>query len=121
MVASKLDLSDENNRAVTKERALAWCSSNGNIPYFETRYNFNQCHISIACAFTCNVIVFSAKAGTGVADAFDSVANAFGQKLQRFVSRNEIYLPICSSDAPASADVTISQLSSNPNEGKKCC
>lgn len=42
----------ENMRAVAKKRASAWSEENGNMPYFET----------------------SAKEGTGVSDAFTTLA-----------------------------------------------
>lgn len=33
-MGNKIDL--ENQRVVSQKRALAWCQSKGNIPYFET-------------------------------------------------------------------------------------
>lgn len=34
VLGNKIDL--ENQRVISQKRALAWCSSKGNIPYFET-------------------------------------------------------------------------------------
>ena len=34
VLGNKIDL--ENQRSVSQKRALAWCTSKGNIPYFET-------------------------------------------------------------------------------------
>jgi len=51
LLGNKIDL--ENNREVSRKQALKWCQENGNIVYYET----------------------SAKAGTGVQDAFLTLAN----------------------------------------------
>jgi GTPase SAR1 family protein len=39
VIGNKIDL--EQQRVVSQKRALAWCQSKGDIPYFETRYTFS--------------------------------------------------------------------------------
>lgn len=58
VLGNKVDV-DESQRAVSKKRALAWCESKGNIPYFET----------------------SAKEAINVDEAFQTIAkNALSQE-----------------------------------------
>jgi len=56
LLGNKIDR--EGKRVISEKRALKWCEDNGNVPYFEV----------------------SAKAGTGVADAFQSLADTCVQR-----------------------------------------
>jgi len=65
VLGNKCDL--ENQRVVSQKRALGWCQSNGNIPYFET----------------------SAKEAINVETAFQTIArNALKQETE-----DDLYIP----------------------------
>ncbi|KAF2293126.1 hypothetical protein GH714_037397 [Hevea brasiliensis] len=52
LLGNKIDVDGGNNRAVSERKALDWCASKGNIPYFETSakedYNIDEAFLCVA-------------------------------------------------------------------------
>ncbi|GAA0140986.1 small GTPase [Lithospermum erythrorhizon] len=52
MLGNKIDIDGGNSRVVSEKKAMEWCASKGNIPYFETSakedYNVDDAFVSVA-------------------------------------------------------------------------
>lgn len=100
VLGNKIDL--ENQRVVSQKRALAWCQSKGNIPYFEVKKKEfllkNSCFaLSLLCCLFLNSLSSfflssqtSAKAAINVEQAFQTIAK---NALKQEQDNDEVFVP----------------------------
>nr|GFB58918.1 Ras-related protein RAB7 [Tanacetum cinerariifolium] len=87
LLGNKIDIDGGNSRVVSEKRATEWCSSKGNIPYYETSAKEDQ---NVDDAFLC--IAKSAMANEHEHDLSNSVpiANSEALKLELQVRPNRV-------------------------------
>jgi Ras-related protein Rab-7A len=98
VLGNKIDL--ENQRVVSQKRALAWCQSKGNIPYFEVKkidlhFSFS---LRLLVVIVISKLIFffflssqtSAKAAINVEQAFQTIAK---NALKQEQDNDEVFVP----------------------------